>query len=321
MKKDNRKIALIGTGMVGMSYAYALVNQGLCDELVLIDIDIERAEGEAMDLNHGLAFAPSRIRIYAGVYGDCADADIVVISAGANQKQGQTRTDLLHQNARIVKSVTKSVVDSGFNGIFLVASNPVDIMTMVVKNTSNFDTAKIIGSGTTLDTARLRFLIGDYFNVDPRSVHAFVMGEHGDSEFVPWSKAMISAVSVQDMCKFSCKGCGLDDLKDIEEDVRNAAYVIIKAKHATYYGIGMSLARVTRAIFADEHSVLTVSSYLNGQFGVKDLFVGVPSVIGRDGVKEILPLSLNEEELTKFKKSCKIIAELNEDVSSDIATV
>ncbi len=317
MKKDNRKIALIGTGMVGMSYAYALINQGLCDELVLIDIDIERAEGEAMDLNHGMAFAPSRIRIYAGVYGDCADADIVVIAAGANQKQGQTRTDLLHQNARIVRSVVKSTVESGFNGIFLVASNPVDIMTMVVKKASGFDTSKIIGSGTTLDTARLRYLIGDYFNVDPRSVHAYVMGEHGDSEFVPWSQAMISSVPVQDMCRFTSKGCILDDLVDIEEDVRNAAYVIIKAKHATYYGIGMSLARVTRAIFADECSILTVSSYLNGQFGVKDLFVGVPCVVGREGVKEVLPITLNEEELTKFRKSCKIIAELNEDVSSD----
>ena len=259
LKKDNRKVALIGTGLVGMSFAFAIINQNLCDELVLIDIDAQRAEGEAMDLNHGMAFAQSRIKIYAGVYGDCSDADIAVITAGANQKPGETRLELLNKNAAIISQVVVSVLESGFSGLFLVATNPVDIMTRLVKELSGFDGAHVIGSGTTLDTARLRYLIGDYFSIDPRNVHAYVIGEHGDSEFVAWSQALVSTVPVTEMCIRS-RLCALNDLQEIEDDVRNAAYVIIKAKKATYYGIGMALARIVKAIFADESSILTVSA-------------------------------------------------------------
>lgn len=185
MKSDNKKVAIIGAGMVGMSYAYALLNQGLCNELLLIDINKERAEGESMDLNHGLAFAPKNMKISAGEYGDCADADIAVICAGVAQKEGESRLDLLRRNAIVFKSIVKPIVDSGFQGIFLVATNPVDIMTRLVHDLSGFPAQKVIGSGTTLDTARLRYLIGDYLSADPKNIHANVVGEHGDSEFVP----------------------------------------------------------------------------------------------------------------------------------------
>lgn len=307
MLSDKRKVALIGTGMVGMSFAFALVNNNLCNELVLIDIDKDRAEGEAMDLNHGMAFASSRMRIYAGVYGDCSDADIVVITAGANQKPEETRLDLLNRNTEIIKSIVAQVIDSGFNGIFLIASNPVDIMTRLVQQVSGFDHKRVIGSGTTLDTARLRYLIGEYFNIDSRNVHAYVLGEHGDSEFVPWSQALISTVPIFSMCeKSSCK-CSLQDLLQIEEDVRNAAYIVIKAKKATYYGIGMSLVRIVKAIFNDERSVLTVSTYVDNLYGENDVYVGVPSIVGRDGVIDVMPISMTKEERDKFSRSCNIL--------------
>lgn len=304
---DNRKVALIGTGMVGMSFAFALTNYNLCNELVLIDIDREKAEGEAMDLNHGMAFAPTRMKIYSGVYGDCSDADIVVITAGANQKPEETRLDLLHRNAKIIRSIVEQVIDSGFDGIFLVASNPVDIMTRLVQETSGFDHKKVIGSGTTLDTARLRYLVGEYFNIDSRNVHAYVMGEHGDSEFVPWSQALISTVPVKEMCERSKCSCTIQDLQQIEDDVRNAAYVVIKAKNATYYGIGMSLVRIVRAIFNDERSILTVSTFIDGQYGERDVYIGIPSVVGRGGVVETMPISLTKDETEKFHYSCNVL--------------
>ena len=203
MKIDKRKVVIVGTGMVGMSYAYCLLNQSVCDELVLIDVNKTRAEGEAMDLNHGLAFANSSMRIYAGEYGDCEDADIVVICAGVAQKPDETRLDLLKRNAEVFRSIIDPVTASGFNGIFLVATNPVDIMTRITCVLSGFNPRRVLGSGTTLDSARLRYLIGDYLKVDPRNVHAYVMGEHGDSEFVPWSQALVSTKSILELCRES----------------------------------------------------------------------------------------------------------------------
>ena len=203
MTKDNRKVVLIGTGMVGMSYAYALLNQSACDELVLIDIDKERARGEAMDLNHGLAFSSSNMKIYAGEYNDCSDADIVVIAAGVAQKPGESRLDLLQRNTAVFKSIIDPVTQSGFNGIFLVATNPVDIMTRITCTLSGFNPRRVLGSGTALDTPRLRYLLGEYFTVDPRNMHAYVIGEHGDSEFVPWSQAMLATKPILEICKQS----------------------------------------------------------------------------------------------------------------------
>ena len=255
---NSRKIVLVGTGMVGMSFAYAALNQHIGDELLLIDIDRERAQGEAMDLNHGLAFASGSMKIAAGDYADCADADIVAICAGVNQKPGESRLQLLQRNTQVFRSIVEPVVASGFNGIFLVATNPVDIMTRVTYELSGFNAGRVLGTGTTLDTARLRYLLGDYFGVDARNMHAYVMGEHGDSEFVPWSQAMLATRSVVELCRSHPEGYRLEELERISTEVREAAQKIIAAKKATYYGIGMSMTRIARAILSNESSVLTV---------------------------------------------------------------
>lgn len=313
MTREKRKVVLIGTGFVGMSYAYAMLNQSVCDELVLIDIDEKRAAGEAMDLNHGLAFSGGNMKIYAGKYEDCADADIVVICAGVPQKQGESRTDLLQRNAEVFKSIVSPVVKSGFEGIFLIATNPVDIMTRITCELSGFDSSRVFGTGTTLDTARLRYLLGDYFSIDPRNVHAYVMGEHGDSEFVPWSQAMVTTKPVLEICEESRGKYTREEMEALSEEVRVAAYKIIDAKKATYYGIGMAMTRITKAIFGDENSVLTVSAKLNGEYGQKDLFIGVPAVVNRSGVREVVRLPLSKAELNKFSDSCdKLHALYNE---------
>lgn len=308
MRVDKRKVVIVGTGMVGMSYAYCLLNQSVCDELVLIDVNKTRAVGEAMDLNHGLAFANSSMTIYAGEYGDCADADIVVICAGVAQKPGETRLDLLKRNAQVFRSIVDPVTASGFNGIFLVATNPVDIMTRITCVLSGFNPRRVLGSGTALDTARLRYLLGDYLKVDPRNVHAYVMGEHGDSEFVPWSQALLSTKPILELCSEN-DNISREKLTQIAEEVRTAAYKIIEAKNATYYGIGMALTRITKAILGDEHSVLTVSAMMRGDFGQRDVFVGAPCIINQNGIQKVLPLSLTDEEMEQMDSSCKTLRE------------
>lgn len=304
---NNRKVALIGTGMVGMSFAYSALNQNVCDELVLIDIDRNRAEGEAMDLNHGLAFSHSSMKIYAGDYRDCKDATIAVICAGVNQKPGESRLQLLKRNYEVFKSVVTSVTESGFGGIFLVATNPVDIMTRVTYELSGFNPARVIGSGTTLDTARLRYLLGDYFSVDPRNVHAYIIGEHGDSEFVPWSQAMISTKPIEKVLQDNPRKFETEAMKRIETEVREAAQKIISAKHATYYGIGIAITRIVRAILNDEKTVLTISARLKGEYGERGVFVGTPCIVGKQGADRLIELDLNEEERKSFAASCEIL--------------
>ena len=310
MNNDRRKVVLIGTGMVGMSFAYALVNQGgICNELVLVDVNKDKAMGEAMDLNHGLAFAKSNMKIYAGDYHDCKDADIIVIAAGVAQKEGETRLDLLQRNTEVFRSIITPVVKSGFDGIFLVATNPVDIMTRVTYELSRFGASRVIGTGTSLDTARLRYLLGDYFTVDPKNIHAYVIGEHGDSEFVPLSQVKLATKQVSEILSDPRNSYTADDMNKIEEQVRTAAYKIIEAKRATYYGIGMAITRIVKAILGDENSVLTVSAKLCGEYDSRDVFIGVPCIIGRNGVKEVLELSLTEDEKEKFRSSAKILDE------------
>ena len=306
---DNRKIVLIGTGMVGMSFASAALNQNACDELVLIDINRERAIGEAMDLNHGLAFSGTSMRIYAGDYNDCSDADIVVICAGVNQKEGESRLELLSRNAQVFESIIKPVVKSGFSGIFLVATNPVDIMTRITYQMSGFDGHKVIGTGTTLDTARLRYLLGKYFLIDPRNIHAYVIGEHGDSEFVPWSQALIATKPLFDVINDNKDKFKISQLDKIEHQVRTSAQEIIKAKSATYYGIGMAIVRIIKAIFQNENSVLTVSSQMCGAYGVTDTFIGNPCIINRLGISSILELSLERDEAKKLRESASLLSE------------
>ena len=304
-----KKIVLVGTGMVGMSFAYASLNQNLCDELVLIDINKERAKGEAMDLNHGLAFSRSSMKIFAGEYTDCSDADIVVICAGVAQKKGETRLELLNRNAEVFKSIVSPVCESGFKGVFMVATNPVDIMTMVTKKLSGFPDERVMGTGTTLDSARLRYLVGQYFGINPRSVHAYVMGEHGDSEFVPWSQALLSTKPVYDVVKDNSTRFTLEGLENIAEQVRHSAYKIIEAKGATYYGIGMAIVQICRAILQDENSVLTISCNLQGAYGERGVCVGAPAIINKNGVKTLIELSLTDEETEKLKESCRVLRE------------
>lgn len=302
---NKRKVVLVGTGFVGMSMAYSLLNQGGVNELVLIDIDKNKAEGEAMDLSHGVPCSPSKMSIKAGNYSDCKDADIVVITAGINQKPNQTRLELVEINAKIMKDITKSVLDSGFGGIFVIASNPVDIMTYVVQKVSGFPKEKVIGSGTMLDTARLRFLIGEYLKVSSKNVHAYIMGEHGDSSFVSWENAYVGCKKMVDIMKDG--NLPLSDLDDIHKGVVNAAYEIIEKKKATYYGIGVALVKIIKAILNDENEIMTISTYQNGEYGQKGLYIGVPAILGGSGVKEILKLKLEDNEQAKFDNSCNII--------------
>lgn len=316
MVTDNRKVVLIGAGMVGMSYAYSLLNQNACDELALIDLDKKRAEGEAMDLNHGLAFSAANMKIYAGKYEDCKDADIVVICAGVAQKPGETRLALLKRNAKVFRSIIEPVTASGFDGIFLVATNPVDIMTKITYVLSGFNPRKILGTGTALDTARLRYLLGEYLRVDPRNIHAYVFGEHGDSEFVPWSQAQLATKSILQLCDENPE-IDRERLKEIENEVQGAAYKIIEAKNATYYGIGMAMTRITRAIFGDENSVLTVSAMLKGEYGQSDVFSGVPCIINKNGVQRVLKLALTQEELGRLEQSCNVLKDSYEELARD----
>jgi L-lactate dehydrogenase len=316
MVNDKRKVVLVGTGMVGMSYAYSLLNQNACDELVLVDIDKKRAEGEAMDLNHGLAFSGANMRIYAGEYEDCRDADIVAIAAGVAQKPGESRLDLLKRNTQVFRSIIEPVTASGFNGIFLVAANPVDIMTRITYALSGFNPRRVLGSGTALDTARLRYLLGEYLHVDPRNIHAYVMGEHGDSEFVPWSQALLATKPILELCgeEAVCQ----EKLTEIAKEVQGAAYKIIDAKRATYYGIGMAMTRITRAIFGDENSVVTVSAMLRGEYGQSDVFAGVPCIINQNGVQRVLQLSLTKEESDEFGRSCQVLKESYEEIKQEM---
>jgi L-lactate dehydrogenase len=311
---DLKKVALVGTGFVGMSFAYALLNSGECDQLVLIDINKEKAKGEAMDLNHGLPFAKRNMLIYVGEYSDCHNADIVVIAAGVAQKNGEDRISLLKRNLEVFKSIIDPIVKSGFDGIFLVATNPVDIMTKITLELSGFDPSHVIGSGTTLDTARLRYLLGDYFTIDPRNVHAYVIGEHGDSEIIPWSQAYITTKKIYDIVDSSNGRFSFDDLYKISKDVTSAAQEIIKAKSATYYGIGMALVRIVRAIFGDEKSALTVSVMLNGEYGLKNVYAGLPAIIGRNGVEELIILDLKENERIAFINSCNFLKQTAKDI-------
>jgi L-lactate dehydrogenase len=307
------RVALIGTGFVGSSYAFALLNQGITEELVLIDINKEKSEGDAMDLNHGLPFAPSRTKIWFGSYADCDQADLVVITAGANQKPGETRLDLVEKNTKIFKGIVGEIMSSGFDGIFLVATNPVDILTYAVWKFSGLPKERVIGSGTILDTARFRFLLGDYFDVDTRNVHAYIIGEHGDTELPVWSHADIAGTSISEWTK-NKNGFNQEDLDQIFLNVRDAAYHIIERKGATYYGIAMGLVRLTKAILRNENSVLTVSAYLAGEYGQKDIFIGVPAVVNRTGIREVVEFELNEEEKEKFTHSVQVLKKTMESV-------
>lgn len=300
------RVAVIGTGFVGSSYAFALMNQGIADEIVLIDANPDKASGDAADLNHGKVFAPKAADIWHGDYADCRDADLAVICAGANQKPGETRLDLVDKNIAIFRSIVSSVMASGFRGLFLVATNPVDILAYATWRFSGLPKERVIGSGTILDTMRFRFLLGEYFAVSPANVHAYIIGEHGDTELPVWSHADIGGVPVRQLV--AARGeRAREDLDRIFAHVRDAAYDIIAKKGATYYGIAMGLVRITRAVLHNENAILTVSACLDGQYGERDVYIGVPAVINRGGIRELIELDLDGKERELFHHSASVL--------------
>ena len=312
MKVNSRKVAVIGCGFVGSSSAFALMQSGLFSEMVLIDADTKRAEGEAMDISHGISFARP-MQIYAGNYDDITDAAIIVITAGANQKPDETRLDLIKKNAAIMKSIVGEIKKRDFGGILLIVSNPVDILTLIALKESGYPSNRVIGSGTVLDTGRFKYLLGEHLDVDSRSVHAFIIGEHGDSELAAWSNARIGGLKVNDFCELRGHFNHEQSMKKIFEDVRNSAYEIIERKHATYYGIAMAVKRICEAIVRNEKSILPVSSLMIGEYGLNDVVLSIPAVVGETGVQKVIPIELNEEELAKLKDS----ANIHKDIAKD----
>ena len=316
--KQHKKVILVGDGAVGSSYAFALVNQGIAQELGIIEIPqlFEKAVGDALDLSHALAFTSPK-KIYAAKYEDCADADLVVITAGAPQKPGETRLDLVGKNLAINKSIVTQVVESGFKGIFLVAANPVDVLTYSTWKFSGFPKERVIGSGTSLDTARFRQAIAELVDVDARNVHAYILGEHGDSEFPVWSHANVAGLQIYEWVK---------DNPEVDEEalvnlffgVRDAAYEIIEKKGATFYGIAVALARITRAILNDESAVFPLSVYLEGQYGQNDIYIGAPAVINAKGIQNIIEIPLTDAEKDRMDASAKELKEVMDKAFADL---
>ena len=293
------KIVLIGCGNVGMAYAYALVNQHTyVSELVLIDVNEEKTIGEAMDLNHCIPYAPSKIKVRVGDYSDCKDARIVAIAAGANQKEGETRMDLIYKNASIFKSIIANVKENNFNGIYLIATNPLDVMTYLTLKYSGVSTRRVIGTGAVLDTSRLRYILSEKLNMCPKDIDAYVIGEHGDSEFIPWSNANVAFKKISDYLSN-------EEMNKIEEEVRNSAYEVIRRKGATSYGIGACMVRITNAILEDKRIILPVSSYDKKN----DVCISTPTIVGSKGVSDKIVMPMSEEENRKLISSINIIKE------------
>lgn len=308
---NTQKAAVIGCGFVGASSAFAMMRTGIFSELVLLDVNRGRAEGEAMDIAHGLPFSRP-MKIYAGDYSDLADCALIVITAGANQKPGETRLDLVRKNVAILGSIIPQIVEHNREAILLIVSNPVDILTWAAQKISGLPPQQVIGSGTVLDTARLKYLLGEHLRVDSRSVHAVIIGEHGDSELAVWSGANISGVDLDHFCELRGFTDHKENMERIYRDVRDSAYEIIERKGATYYGIAAVVARISQCIVRDEHSILPVSVNLQGLYGVEDLCMSVPAVVGRDGAEKVLEIQLSPEEREAFQRSAKTLREVAE---------
>jgi L-lactate dehydrogenase len=303
------KIAIVGAGNVGATFAYALLGSGLASQIVLIDANHERAEGEAMDLNHAVPLTHST-RIWAGDYSDCAGAAITFVTAGTAQKPGETRLDLAQRNFAIFQSIIPQIVQQNPDGILLIASNPLDILSYAALKLSGLPANRVIGSGTILDTARFRYLLSQHAGVDPRSVHAFIIGEHGDSEVPVWSLANIAGMALTDYCKMNCEQYDEEAYAKIFEETRDAAYQIIERKGATFYGIGMGLVRIVEAILRGQHTVLSVSTLIHDYYDIDDVYLSLPCIINREGVDKFLRLPLNEIEVAGLQKSAKVLKEM-----------
>ena len=301
-----RKVAIVGCGFVGSSSAFALMQSGLFSEMVLIDVDRDRAEGEALDIAHGMPFA-APMNIYAGDYCDIDDAAITVITAGANQAPGETRLDLVNKNVAIFKSIIPQIAERNYQGILLVVSNPVDILTYVALKLSGLPENRVFGSGTVLDTARFKYALGEHLGVDPRNVHARIIGEHGDSEIAAWSLANVSGIPVSDFCEMRGHTNHQENMDRIADEVRNAAYEIIGKKRATYYGIAMTVKRICDSITRDEKAILPVSNYLDGCYGLHDIVLSMPAVVGKGGVEYKVPVPISDHELKQLQASAKAL--------------
>lgn len=306
---NSRKAVMIGCGFVGAASVFCLMQSGLFSEIVLIDSDKSKAQGEALDISHGIPFAKP-IKIYAGNYDDINDASIVIISAGANQKEGETRLDLVKKNISIFEKILPEIKNRNYQGILLVVANPVDILTTVAVKLSGLPENKVLGSGTVLDTARLKHELGKHLNVDPRSVHAFIIGEHGDSEIPAWSSANISGIPLDKFCEMRGYYDHENSMDKIANDVKNSAYEIISKKKATYYGIAMSVKRICEAIVRDEKSILPVSSMMHGEYGIEGISLSMPAIVGKNGIETLVPIQLSECEITNLQQSAQILKEI-----------
>ena len=310
---NTRKAVMIGCGFVGSAAVFSLMESGLFTEIVLIDVDHTKAEGEAMDISHGIPFGkPMKIR--AGTYDDIVGAEIIIITAGANQKPGETRLDLVHKNVAIYKSIIPEISKRNFSGILLIVSNPVDILTYVAQKLSGLPENHVIGSGTVLDTARLKYQTGELLGVDSRSVHAFIIGEHGDSEIAAWSSANISGIPIDDFCEMRGHYYHDEEMDIIGEKVKNSAYEIIKRKQATYYGIAVSIRRICEVILRDEKSILPISSMMHGEYGIEDICLSFPAILGKDGLETKVPISLDNEEVEALINSANLLKDIMKSV-------
>lgn len=308
-----RKAAIVGCGFVGSATAFSLMESGLFSEIVLIDADAARAEGEALDISHGIPFVKP-MKIYAGDYDDIVDAAVIIVTAGAAQKPGETRLQLVQKNVGIFKSIIPEIAKRGCEGILLIVSNPVDILTYVARKLSGFPENRVIGSGTVLDTARLKYNLGEHLGVDSRTVHAFIIGEHGDSELAAWSSATVSGVPLSRFCEMRGHFRHDEAEERIQEMVKNSAYEIIQKKKATYFGVAMAVRRICEVIVRDEKSILSVSSLMTGQFGIDDIYLSMPAIVGADGVEERIPISLDEEEIEKLRNSAKQLKKIADSI-------
>lgn len=320
MTLDIRKCAVIGCGNVGATTAYTLMIEQLFSEIVLIDINRKKAAGEAADLNHGLPFI-SPMNIYAGDYPDLAGASLIILTAGVGQKPGQSRTDLVRANIGVFRSIITNIIRYNTDAILLIVTNPVDILTYASLKLSGFPAQRVIGSGTVLDTARLKYLAGEYLGVDSRNVHTFIIGEHGDSELAVFSSATVSGIPLTDFCKSSYFDCGIGKLKEIYNSVKNAAYEIIEAKGATYYAIAESVKRIVTAIVRDEDTILPVSSLISGHYGLEDVCIGIPSVVGNTGIKRVLDIPLDAGEAEQLSRSAMKLKEIITQIEPDIIPI
>jgi L-lactate dehydrogenase len=309
MKNTGAKISIIGSGFVGSTTAFALMMGGLASKIVIVDINKEKAEGEAMDLSHGASFVQP-VEVIAGDYIDTKDSDIIIITAGAAQKPGETRLDLIGRNLSIFRSIVPEIVKYSPNSILLVVSNPVDLLAYITYKISGFPRERVIGSGTVLDTSRLKFMLGEKFDIDTRNIHTYIMGEHGDSEIAAWSLTKIAGMSMDDFCETLCSDCGDNNKSEIQESVKNAAYEVIQRKGATYFAVALAIKRIVEVILRDENSILTISTLLNGQYGIENVYLGIPSIVGTTGVKRILEVPLNRTELDSLKASAAGLKDL-----------